>query len=123
MFLFFLGEIDKACRYPEEQIKKMGELGLMGINVKEKYGGSELDALAYAIAMEEISRGCANAGNIMTAHNSLYIHPISKYGTEAQNFEHVTPFVTGISIKKHLTFKKKRNESQIREQMSGPEIL
>ena len=96
MFLFFLGEIDKACRYPEEQIKKMGELGLMGINVKEKYGGSELDALAYAIAMEEISRGCANAGNIMTAHNSLYIHPISKYGTEAQNFEHVTPFVTGI---------------------------
>ena len=96
MFLFFLGEIDKACRYPEEQIKKMGELGLMGINVSEKYGGSELDALAYAIAMEEISRGCANAGNIMTAHNSLYIHPISKYGTEAQNFEHVTPFVTGI---------------------------
>ena len=74
----------------------MGELGLMGINVSEKYGGSELDALAYAIAMEEISRGCANAGNIMTAHNSLYIHPISKYGTEAQNFEHVTPFVTGI---------------------------
>ena len=95
----FLGEIDKACRYPEEQIKKMGELGLMGINVKEKYGGSELDALAYAIAMEEISRGCANAGNIMTAHNSLYIHPISKYGTEAQKFEHVTPFVTGIYCK------------------------
>jgi len=92
------GEIDKACRYPEEQIKKMGELGLMGINVSEKYGGSELDALAYAIAMEEISRGCANAGNIMTAHNSLYIHPISKYGTEAQNFEHVTPFVTGEKI-------------------------
>ena len=77
----------------------MGELGLMGINVSEKYGGSELDALAYAIAMEEISRGCANAGNIMTAHNSLYIHPISKYGTEAQNFEHVTPFVTGIFCK------------------------
>ena len=76
----------------------MGELGLMGINVPEKYGGSELDALAYAIAMEEISRGCANAGNIMTAHNSLYIHPITKYGNEAQNVEHVTPFVTGEKI-------------------------
>ena len=47
------------------------------------------------IAMEEISRGCANAGNIMTAHNSLYIHPIVKYGTEAQNLEHVSPFISG----------------------------
>ena len=45
--------------------------------------------------MEEISRGCANAGNIMTAHNSLYIHPIVKYGTEAQNVEHVSPFISG----------------------------
>ena len=45
--------------------------------------------------MEEISRGCANAGNIMTAHNSLYIHPIVKYGTEAQNLEHVSPFISG----------------------------
>jgi len=92
------GIIDKSCQYPEEQIKKMGELGLMGINVPEKYGGSDLDALAYAIAMEEISRGCANAGNIMTAHNSLYIHPIVKYGTEAQNVEHVSPFISGEKI-------------------------
>ena len=45
----YLGIIDKSCKYPEEQIKKMGELGLMGINVPEKYGGSDLDALAYAI--------------------------------------------------------------------------
>ena len=87
----------------------MGELGLMGINVSEKYGGSELDALAYAIAMEEISRGCANAGNIMTAHNSLYIHPISKYGTEAQNFEHVTPFVTGKETSYALSFYRFQN--------------
>ena len=45
----------------------------MGINVPTEYGGSELDALAYAIAMEEISRGCASAGVIMSAHNSLYL--------------------------------------------------
>ena len=51
--------------------------------------------------MEEISRGCANAGNIMTAHNSLYIHPIVKYGTEAQNVEHVSPFISG-SLNKYL---------------------
>ena len=48
-FWSYLGIIDKSCQYPEEQIKKMGELGLMGINVPEKYGGSDLDALAYAI--------------------------------------------------------------------------
>ena len=51
----------------------MGELGLLGINVKEDYGGSALDALAYAVSLEEISRGCASHGVIMSAHNSLYI--------------------------------------------------
>ena len=51
----------------------MGELGLMGIETPEKYGGSGLGSLAYAVALEEISRGCASAGVIMSAHNSLYI--------------------------------------------------
>ena len=51
----------------------MGGLGLMGINAPEEIGGAGLDYLAYAVAMEEISRGCASAGVIMTAHNSLYL--------------------------------------------------
>ena len=51
----------------------MGDLGLMGITAPEDIGGTGLDYLAYAIAMEEISRGCASAGVIMTAHNSLYL--------------------------------------------------
>ena len=51
----------------------MGELGLMGIDVPEEYGGSGLDTLAYAVSLEEISRGCASAGVIMSAHNSLYV--------------------------------------------------
>ena len=51
----------------------MGELGLMGIDQEEKYGGAGLDTLAYAVAMEEISRGCASAGVVMSAHNSLYL--------------------------------------------------
>ena len=51
----------------------MGELGLMGIDVPEEYGGAGLDTLAYAVALEEISRGCASTGVIMSAHNSLYI--------------------------------------------------
>eukprot|EP00093_Oithona_nana_P005000 05000.XXX_117496_119346_1 [CDS] Oithona nana genome sequencing. len=92
------GEIDKTCRYPEEKVIKMGELGLMGINVDEKYGGSGLDALAYAVTCEEISRGCATAGVIMSAHNSLYISPIHTYGNEAQNFEYVAPYVNGDKV-------------------------
>ena len=51
----------------------MGELGLMGINAPEDYGGSGLDSLAYAVSLEEISRGCASAGVIHSAHNSLYL--------------------------------------------------
>ncbi len=66
-------KVDKESFYPEEQIKQMGELGLMGINTPEELGGTGLDTLAYAIAMEEISRGCATAGVIMSAHNSLYL--------------------------------------------------
>lgn len=67
------GKIDKTCEFPAEQIKKMGELGLMGMEVPEEFGGAGLDSLAYAIAMEEISRGCASAGVIMSANNSLYL--------------------------------------------------
>ena len=76
----------------------MGELGLMGIAVPESLGGAGLDYLAYAIAMEEISRGCASAGVIMSAHNSLYIGPILKNGTDAQKEKWVQPFVGGNKI-------------------------
>ncbi len=68
------------------------ELGLMGINVSSEYGGSELDALAYAIAMEEISRGCASVGVIMSAHNSLYLYPIDTFGSPELKEQYVTPF-------------------------------
>ena len=73
----------------------MGEIGLMGINVAEEYGGAELDALAYAISCEEISRGCASVGVILSAHNSLYISPIKTYGNHEQKLKYVAPFVTG----------------------------
>lgn len=64
---------DRTCEFPAEQVKKMGELGLMGIDVPEEFGGAGLDTLAYAVTLEEISRGCASAGVIMSAHNSLYL--------------------------------------------------
>jgi butyryl-CoA dehydrogenase len=62
-------QIDKTKVFPAEIIKHLGELGLMGIETPEKYGGAGLDYLAYAIAMEEVSRGCASCGVIMSAHN------------------------------------------------------
>lgn len=62
-------QIDKTSVYPAEIIKKMGELGLMGIDIPEQYEGTGLDYLAYVITMEEISRGCASCGVIMSAHN------------------------------------------------------
>ena len=65
---------------------------MMGINVKSDYGGSEFDAMSYAIAMEEISRGCASVGVIMSAHNSLYLYPITAFGNEQQQEEWVAPY-------------------------------
>jgi len=68
------------------------ELGLMGINVSSDLGGSELDALSYAIAMEEISRGCASVGVIMSAHNSLYLYPIDTFGSPELKEQYVAPW-------------------------------
>ena len=76
----------------------MGELGLMAIDVPEEYGGTGLDTLAYAVTLEEISRGCASAGVIMSAHNSLYIGPLKNFGTEKQKQDHIVPFTTGEKI-------------------------
>lgn len=78
--------IDKEHLFPAELIKKMGDLGLMAVAVPEKYGGTGLDYLAYAIAMEEISRGCASCGVIMSVNNSLYLGPIYQFGEEFQTF-------------------------------------
>ena len=75
------GQIDKQGYFPDELVKKMGELGLMGINVSEEFGGSGLDTLAYAVTLTEVSRGCATAGVIMSAHNSLYLAPLDKFGS------------------------------------------
>ena len=66
-------QIDKNGVYPAEIVKKMGKLGLMAIETPEIYGGAGLDYLAYALAMEEISRGCASCGVIMSAHNVCFI--------------------------------------------------
>jgi len=84
---------DKEHSFPDK-VKDLADLGLMGINTSEDYGGSNLDAMSYAIAMEEISRGCASVGVIMSAHNSLYCYPVEKFGSPELKEEYLTPYAT-----------------------------
>lgn len=91
-------KLDREHLFPAEQIKTMGELGLMSVDVPEEYGGTGLDYLAYAIGIEEISRGCASSGVIMSVNNSLYLTPLMKYGTDKQKKEFGTPFTGGQKI-------------------------
>ncbi|KAK3588832.1 hypothetical protein CHS0354_035973 [Potamilus streckersoni] len=92
------GKLDKEHIYPRKQVQKLGELGLLCVDVPEKEGGTGLDYLAYAIAMEEISRGCASMGVIMSVNNSLYLGPIQKYATQQQKEKFLKPFLHGDKI-------------------------
>lgn len=86
---------DAEHRYPKECVQKLGDFGIFGLIVPEKYGGGGMDSVAYAIAIEEISRGCASCGVIASAHLSLFIYPVLEFGTEKQKEEYVTPYTTG----------------------------
>lgn len=88
-------EIDKSGRWPAEIVAKMAELGFMGVAVPEEYGGAGLDALTYALVMEEISAACASCGVIMSVNNSLFCDPLYKFGTDAQKKEILTPVASG----------------------------
>ena len=76
-------ELDETCRFPEELVKEMGELGLMGIYIPEEFGGAGCTAVAYNLAIMEISKACASTGVILSAHTSLCSDPILKHGTPA----------------------------------------
>jgi butyryl-CoA dehydrogenase len=88
-------QIDEEERFPSEVVKKMGELGFLGMNVAEKYGGAGLDMVCYVLAMEEISKACASSGVIMSVNNSLVCWPIETYGTEEQKVKWLTPLAKG----------------------------
>lgn len=88
-------EIDREHRHPVELVKRMGELGLLGIAVDEEYGGAGMTNVAYVLAMEEISRACASTGVIMSVNNSLVCDPISRFGSEAQKREFLVPLASG----------------------------
>ena len=88
-------ERDEKELFPHEQIKKLGELGFMGMMVPEQYGGAGLDTLSYVIAIEELSRVDASCGVIMSVNNSLVCYGLTKYGSEEQKQKFLTPLATG----------------------------
>ena len=67
-------EFDETGEFPQQTIKKMGEMGFMGIEVPEEYGGAGMDTLAYVLALEEICKADASHGTIMSVNNSLYCY-------------------------------------------------
>ena len=89
------GDLDAEHRFPREQVAQIGELGLMGVAVSDEFGGAGMDYVAYALAMEEISRGCASTGVIMSVNNSLYCGPLDTFGNDAQKAEFLTPYASG----------------------------
>ncbi len=91
-------QLDQEARFPHETVKRMGELGFLGIAVPEAYGGAGADPVAYVLALEEIARVCASHAVIMSVNNSLYCDPVLKYGTEDQRKKFLTPFASGQKI-------------------------
>lgn len=88
-------ERDEKQIFPTEQIKKMGELGFLGMMVDPKYGGSGLDTISYVLAMEEISKIDASASVVMSVNNSLVCWGLQTYGSEEQKQKYLTKLATG----------------------------
>ena len=89
---------DETGEFPSETIQKMGDLGLMGIEVPEEYEGAGLDTMAYVLALEEISKADASHGTIMSVNNSLFCHGILKYGTEEQKQKYLAAVAGGEAV-------------------------
>ena len=87
--------IDHDSRFPHETVRRMGELGLMGVAVAEADGGAGGDTVAYALAVEEVARVCASHAVIMSVNNSLYCDPVHAFGTPEQKARFLDPFASG----------------------------
>ncbi|MGJ3240081.1 MAG: acyl-CoA dehydrogenase family protein [Anaerolineae bacterium] len=91
-------EFDESGAFPLENIKKMGAMGLMGIEVPEEYGGAAMDTLAYALTMIEVAKADASHSTILSVNNSLYNYGLMKFGTEAQKQQFLVPIASGEKI-------------------------
>ena len=91
-------DFDRSGEFPLENIREMGQLGLMGIEVPDQYGGAGLDPVAYALAMIEIAAADCAHSTIMSVNNTLYCNGILKYGNEAQKQKYVRAIAEGHGI-------------------------
>ena len=91
-------ERDEHQKFPAEQIKKLGELGFLGMMVSPQYGGSGMDAISYVLVMEELSKIDSSASVVVSVNNSLVCYGLEKYGNEAQKQKYLIPLAKGEKI-------------------------
>lgn len=91
-------ERDEHQKFPAEQVKKLGELGFLGMMVNPKYNGSGLDAVSYVLVMEELSKIDASASVVVSVNNSLVCYGLENYGNEAQKEKYLKPLAAGEQI-------------------------
>jgi butyryl-CoA dehydrogenase len=89
---------DRTREFPYENVRKCADLNLMGVMVAEAYGGSALDTVSYTLIIEELSRACASTGVIVSVNNSLFCHPVEKFGSEDQKGRFLAPHAKGEKI-------------------------
>jgi alkylation response protein AidB-like acyl-CoA dehydrogenase len=88
-------ERDESATFPAEQVKKMGEMGFLGMMISPEYGGGGMDTVSYILAMEEICKVDASCGVVMSVNNSLVCWGLEKYGTEEQKQKYLVPLAKG----------------------------
>ncbi len=91
-------EFDESGEFPSKTIQKMGEMGFMGIEVPEEYGGAGMDSLSYVLALEEICKADAAHGTIMSVNNSLFCYGFLHYGTEVQKQKYLRAVASGEAV-------------------------
>jgi alkylation response protein AidB-like acyl-CoA dehydrogenase len=91
-------EYDESGEFPLETVKKMGRMGLMGIEVSEEYGGAGMDTLAYVLAMVEIAKADASHSTIVSVNNSLYCNALTMFGSEELKQKYLVPVASGEKV-------------------------
>ncbi|MCC6952867.1 MAG: acyl-CoA dehydrogenase family protein, partial [Deltaproteobacteria bacterium] len=91
-------KIDAEHYYPQELIPELGKLGFLGVTVSDEFGGSGLDNVSYALIVEELARVCASTSVIVSAHNSLCLWPLEKYGSVEQKKRYLPSLCAGTAI-------------------------
>lgn len=94
----FAAEWDRNKTFPSEALREMGELGFMGMQVPEEWGGAGVDHVAYALAVEEIAAGDGSTSTIMSVHNSVVCMPLLKFGTTEQKEKYLRPLAKGAML-------------------------